>query len=94
MIAKAEDLDIVMPIYNLLEYSGNISMTLGNLWNYYGEEVNGGENENNGVGNYKAHNSKTKTSKSSEYKTKMIENTSANSNTFDTEVVVVLKNLN
>ena len=39
MIAKAEDLDIVMPIYNLLEYSGNISMTLGNLWNYYGEEV-------------------------------------------------------
>ena len=94
MIAKAEDLDIVMPIYNLLEYSGNISMTLGNLWNYYGEEVNGGENENNGVGNYKADNSKTKTSKSFEYKTKTIENTSGNSNTFDTEVVVVLKNLN
>ena len=32
-IDKAEDLDIVMPIYNQLEYSDNYSMSLGNLWN-------------------------------------------------------------
>ena len=28
---NAEDLDIVMPMYNLLEYSKNYSMTLQNL---------------------------------------------------------------
>ena len=28
---KADDLDIVMQIYNLLEYSGNYSMTPGSL---------------------------------------------------------------
>ena len=33
---NAEDLDIVMPMYNLLEYSQNYSMT-GSLWNYYRE---------------------------------------------------------
>ena len=35
LIDNAEDLDIVMPMYNLLEYSQNYSMTSGNLWNYY-----------------------------------------------------------
>ena len=29
LIDKAEDLDIVMPMYNLLEYSDNYSMTSG-----------------------------------------------------------------
>ena len=32
---NAEDLDIVMPVYNLLEYSKNYSKTSGSLWNYY-----------------------------------------------------------
>ena len=31
-IDNAEDLDIVMLIYNQLEYSDNYSMTLGILW--------------------------------------------------------------
>ena len=35
MIDNAKDLDIVMPIYNLLEYSQNYSMTSRSLWNYY-----------------------------------------------------------
>ena len=30
----AEDLNIVMPMYNFLEYSDNYSMTSGSLWNY------------------------------------------------------------
>ena len=30
-IDNAEDLDIVMPMYNLLEYSDNFSMRPGNL---------------------------------------------------------------
>ena len=29
-----------MPMYNLLEYSNNFSMTSGNLWNYYRDEQN------------------------------------------------------
>ena len=39
-IGNAEDLDIVVSMYNLLEYSGNYSMTLVRLWNYYRDEVN------------------------------------------------------
>ena len=35
MVYNAEDFDIVMSMYNLLEYSGNYSMTSGSLWNYY-----------------------------------------------------------
>ena len=33
-IDNAEDLNIVMPMYNLLEYSDNYSMASGSLWNY------------------------------------------------------------
>ena len=40
LIDKSEDLDIVMPMYNLLEYSDNYSMTSGSLWNYYRNEIN------------------------------------------------------
>ena len=32
-IENAEDLDIVMPMYNLLEYSNNYSRTSVSLWN-------------------------------------------------------------
>ena len=32
-IKNVEELDIVMPIHNLLEYNNNYSMTSGNLWN-------------------------------------------------------------
>ena len=35
LICNAEDLDIFMLMYNLLEYSQNYSMTSGSLWNYY-----------------------------------------------------------
>ena len=37
---KAEDLNIVMPMYNLVEYRDNYSMTSGSLWNYYRDEMN------------------------------------------------------
>ena len=37
-IDNAEDLDVVMPIYNLLEYSKNYRKTTGSLWNYYRDE--------------------------------------------------------
>ena len=37
-IDNAEDLEIVMPMYYLLEYSTNYRKTTGSLWNYYRNE--------------------------------------------------------
>ena len=34
-----------MPMYNLLDYSDNYSMTSESLWNYYRDKVNDDENE-------------------------------------------------
>ena len=34
-IDNAEDLDVVMPMYNLLEYSKNYRKTTGSMWNCY-----------------------------------------------------------
>ena len=42
---NAEDLDIVIPMYNLLEYSNNFSMTSRSLWKYYRDEVNDSADE-------------------------------------------------
>ena len=68
-VYNAEGLDIVMLMYNLLEYSDNYSMTSGNLWNYYRHKVNDAANEI--VANYRTNNNKTTTSESFEYKTKI-----------------------
>ena len=67
-IDNAEDLDIVIPVHNLLEYSENYSKTCGSLWNYYRDEVNDSANENNDGNNFTINNNKTATSKSLEYK--------------------------
>ena len=37
-IDNAQDLDVVMPMYNLFEYSKNYKKTTGTLWNYYRDE--------------------------------------------------------
>ena len=37
-IDNTEDLDVVMPMYNLLEYSINYRKTTGSLWNHYRDE--------------------------------------------------------
>ena len=34
-IDNCKDIDIVMPLYNLLEYSDNYAKTSGTLWQYY-----------------------------------------------------------
>ena len=46
-IDNAEDLDVVMSTYNLLEYSKNYKKTTGGLWNYYEDEPNSGTDANN-----------------------------------------------
>ena len=43
LIDNAEDLHVVIPMYNLLEYRDNYSMTSGSLWIYYRDELNNGE---------------------------------------------------
>ena len=39
-IDNAQDTDIVMPMYNLIEYSDNYSKTSRSLWQYYKDEPN------------------------------------------------------
>ena len=37
-VNDAKDLDVVMPMYNLIEYSNNYSKTPGSLWQYDRDE--------------------------------------------------------
>ena len=84
-----------MPMYNLLEFSGNDFITSGSVWNYYGDEINDDANENNAAHN-NINNNKTITSKSFKYKTKLTgraPNNNNNNNILDTDVVVPVKYL-
>ena len=46
LIEDADDLDIVMSMYNLLEYSKNYRKTIGSLYNYYRDELTNDDNDN------------------------------------------------
>ena len=39
-VDNAKDIDIVMPMYNLIECSDNYEKTTGNLWQYFRDEPN------------------------------------------------------
>ena len=69
LIEDAGDLDIVMPMYNLLEYSKNYRKTIGSLYNYYRDELSDDADDNN-FGNIKVVNSEA-----FKYKNKIIGNT-------------------
>ena len=47
LIEDADDLDLVMSVYNLLEYSKNYRKTIGWLYNYYGDELSDDADDNN-----------------------------------------------
>ena len=47
LIEDADDLDIVMPMYNLLEYSKNYRKTIGSLYNHYRDELSDDADDNN-----------------------------------------------
>ena len=49
LIDNAEYLDVVMPMYNLIEYSKNYRKTTGSLWNYYRDELSYDTNDNNNL---------------------------------------------
>ena len=69
LIEDADDLDIVMPMYNLLEYSKNYRKTIGSLYNYYRDELSDDADDNN-FDNIKVVNSNT-----FKYKNEIIGNT-------------------
>ena len=69
LIEDAEDLDIVMPMYNLLEYSKNYRKTTGSFYNYYRDKLND-DNGNDNFGNIRVVNSEA-----FKYKNKIIGNT-------------------
>ena len=52
-IDNAEDQDVVMSMYNLLEYSKNYGKTTGSLWNYYRDEPNNPVSSNSESFKYK-----------------------------------------
>ena len=37
-LLNAEDLDVIMPMYNSLKYSKNYKKTAGSLWDYYRDQ--------------------------------------------------------
>ena len=76
-IDDAQDIDTVMPMYNLIEYSDNYSKASGSLWQYYKD----GPNDN--IAN----------SESSKSKVKITENTPVGGNTKDVKTIVPLKHL-
>ena len=67
LIEDADDLDVVISMYNLLEYSKNYRKTIGSLYNYYRDELSDGDNN---YDNIKVVNSNT-----FNYKNKIIGNT-------------------
>ena len=76
-VDHVRDVDVVIPIYNLIEYSDNNSKTSGLLWQYYRDEPN--DNLTN--------------SKSFKYKAEITGKTPDNDNLDDVKIAVPLKYL-
>ena len=71
------DIDIVILMYNLIEYSDNYSKTLGSLWQYYKDEPNDNIAD----------------AESFKSKVRITGKTFADRNTKDVEIIVPLKYL-
>ena len=76
-IVNAQDIDIVIPMYNLIEYSDNCCKTSGSLWQYYNDDPNDNLTD----------------SESFKSKVKIAGKTPNNGNTKDVEIIVPLKYL-
>ena len=76
-VDNAQDIDILMPMYNLSEYSNNYSKASGSLWQYYKDEPNDNITQ----------------SESFKSKIKITGKTPAAGNTKDIEISVLLKYL-
>ena len=76
-IDNAHDIDIVMPMYNLIEYSDNYSKASGSLWQYYKDDPDDNLTD----------------SESFKSKVKITGNTPGAGKTKDVEIIVPLKYL-
>ena len=74
-VDNAKDIDIVMPMYNLIEYSDNYAKTSGSLWQYYRDEPN----------------ANLANSESFKFKVKITGKTPAPDNEKDVEIMVPLR---
>ena len=77
-IYNANNIDIVMPMYNLIEYSDNYAKTSGSLWQYFRDEPDDNNIED---------------SESFKSKIKITGKTPNNNNVKDVEIMVPLKYL-
>ena len=86
-VDNADNLDIIMPMYNLIEYSSNCSDTSGSLWQFKREEQN--------MSNGNPANVTTDDSPSSKYKSKFFKPLTADDNGVfkDVKTAVPLKYL-
>ena len=90
LVENAEDLDIVIPMYNLLEHSKNYEKASGSLFNYYRDEP---KDHDEGDGD-NVINISIRGSKSSDYKTKIVGSLAAGElEKDDVEIAVPLKYL-
>ena len=87
-IDDAEDLDVVMAMYYLLEYSKNYKKTTGSLWNYYRDEPNSDTDDNEIMHSII-------NSESFDYKANFMENGVTHNNLIknDVKIVIPLKHL-
>ena len=83
-IDNAKDIDIVMPMYNLIEYSDKYAKTTGSLWQYCVQA----RNNNNQIANFATNN----LTDSFNFKVKFTGKTDDN-RTKDVEIIVPLKYL-
>ena len=82
-IDNAEDLDVVMAMYNLLEYSKNYRKTTGSLWNYYKDKPNSDTDDNEIMHSII-------NSKSFDYKANFMENDVTQNNIIKNNVKIVI----
>ena len=59
-IDDAEDLDLIMPVYNLIEYGLNFSETTGSLWFYSKDEATNFDNDIENICDFKSFTYKAK----------------------------------
>ena len=88
LIDNAEDLNIVMTMYNFLECSKNYRKTTGSFSNHYRNEPNSGLGSDNNNVNYSV-----KDSKSFDYKASITGKLEGNNTEKEVEIVVPLKYL-
>ena len=91
LIEDAQDLDIVMPIYNLLYYSKNFRKTTESFWNYYPDMAKSGHDNNANLRQRIIY--PIKDSESFNYKTKLVGNLDAVADAADNDVKTELEDI-